>query len=103
MSVFRTWFRTRGVAGSVDELSEDGLAELLPRFIMEARRQDQNPYPPRTVMQLVAGIQRSFRETGLSIFGDKDTRFAHTRSALDAEMKSHTREVLCRVLAATSA
>ena len=95
MSVFRTWFKTRGVAGSVDELSEDGLAELLPRFIMEARRQDQNPYPPRTVMQLVAGIQRSFRETslpGLSIFGDKDARFARTRSALDAQMKRLTRE-----------
>ena len=27
--VFKTWFSTRGVAGSVDELSADGLAELL--------------------------------------------------------------------------
>ena len=94
MSVFKTWFDTRGVAGSIDTLSENALAELLPRFIMEARRQDQNPYPPRTVMQFVSGIQRHFRENslpGLSSFGDKDARFARTHSVLDAQMKRLTK------------
>ena len=64
------------------------LADLLPRFVMEARRQDETPYPPATLMQLVAGIQRHFRENGqpsLAIFGDKDPRFARTRVLLMRE------------------
>jgi len=40
------------------------LADLLPRFVMEACRQDEAPYPPATLMQLVAGIQRHFCENG---------------------------------------
>ncbi len=38
------------------------LADLLPRFVMEARRQDKTPYPPRTLVMLVAGIQRHLKE-----------------------------------------
>ena len=40
------------------------LANLLARFVMQARRQDETPYPPATLMQLDAGIQRHFRENG---------------------------------------
>ena len=46
-------------------------------------------------MQLVAGIQCHFRENGqpsVSMFGVKDHRFAHTRSALDARMKTLMKE-----------
>ena len=27
------------------------LADLLPRFVMEARRKDETPYPPATLMK----------------------------------------------------
>ncbi len=95
MSVFRAWCDVRGVVEDAKELELDVLADLLPRFVMEARRQDKTPYPPNTLMMLVAGIQRYLRENGkpeVSIFGDKDARFARTRSALDARMKELTRE-----------
>ena len=62
---------------------------------MEAHRQDETPYPPATLMQLVAGIQRYFRENGhpeLAVFGDKDPRFARTRGALDERMKTLTKK-----------
>ena len=62
---------------------------------MEARCQDETPYPPATLMQLVAGIQHNFREKGqpsLAIFGDKDPRFAWIHGALDARMKQLTKE-----------
>ena len=68
---------------------------MLPRFVMEAHHQDETPYPPATLMQLVAGIQRHFRENGqpsLAVFGDKDSHFAQTRSALDARMKKLMKE-----------
>ena len=95
VSVFRAWCDARGVKDAPEKLSIDMLADLLPRFVMEARRQDETPYPPATLMQIVAGIQRHFRENGqpsLSVFGDKDPRFARTRGALDARMKKLTKE-----------
>ena len=95
VSVFRAWCDARGVKDAPEKLSIDMLADLLPRFVMEARRQDETPYPPATLMQIVAGIQRHFRENGqpsLSVFGDKDPRFARTRGALDTRMKKLTKE-----------
>ena len=32
------------------------LADLLPGFVMESHRQDETPYPPATLMQLVLRI-----------------------------------------------
>jgi len=61
---------------------------------MEALCQDETPYPPATLMQLVAGIQRHFRKNGqpsLAIFSDNDHCFAQTRGALDARMKQLTK------------
>ena len=95
VSVFRSWCNARGVAENLHHLGVDKLADLLPRFIMEARRQDKSPYPPNTLVMLIAGIQRYLRENGnpsLSILGDTDAHFARTRSALDARMKQLTKE-----------
>ncbi len=95
MSVFRSWCDARSINEPTEKLSSDMLADLLRRFVMEARRQDETPYPPATLMQIVAGIQRYFRENGqpsLTVFGDKDPRFARTRGSLDARMKTLTKE-----------
>ncbi len=40
VSVFHAWFDVRGVAEKITELGTDKLAHLLPRYVMEARRQD---------------------------------------------------------------
>ena len=62
VSVFCSWCDARGIENvhdGIEKMSSSVLAELLPRFVMEARRQDETPYPA-TLMQLVAGIQRYF-------------------------------------------
>ncbi len=95
VSVFRSWFVARGIAKDITELGADQFANLLPRFVMEARRQDKTPYPPRMLVMLVAGIQRHLRESGvpdLCVLGDKDARFARTRGALDARMNQLTQD-----------
>ncbi len=90
VSVFRLFCNAREISDSIENLPVEKLAELLPHFVMEARRQDGTPYPPNTLVMLVSGIQRHLRENGrpnLAIMGDKDGRFARTRAALDARMK----------------
>ena len=95
VSVFRSWSITREVKKPFEKLSDEELAELMPHFVMEARRQDKSPYPPNTLVQLVSGIQRHLRENGrptISIFGEHSELFARTRNALDARMKQLTRD-----------
>ena len=95
LSVFHSWCDARGVAESIEKLPTEKLAELLPNFVMEARRQDKTPYPPNTLVMLVAGIQRHLRENGrpdLAIMGDKDGWCARTRAALNARMKQLTKD-----------
>ena len=48
------------------------------------------PYPPNTLVQLVAGLQRRLRECGrpeMSILSEKDPTFSRARAALDVRMK----------------
>ena len=49
-----------------DDLLDDPVPEKLNywlcRFISEVRRQDGNPYPPRTINQILAGLQRHILE-----------------------------------------
>ena len=81
MSVFRAWCEVRGVRAKVEALSVKELSELFPCFIMEARRQDGSPYPPNTLVVLIAGIQRHLREDGrpeLAILREDEPMFART-------------------------
>ena len=69
--------------------------KLLPLFVMEARQQDGSPYPPNTLVGLLAGIQCHLRENShpeLAILKEKDPMFARMRAALDARMKSLTQQ-----------
>ncbi len=73
----------------------DKLAELIPRFIVEARRQVKTPYPPNTLVMLVNGMQRRLRANGkpdVATMSDKDARFARTHATLDARLKQLTKE-----------
>ena len=40
----------------------DSLNFWIPRFVAEVRRQDGEPYPPKTIHQLLAGLQRHMLE-----------------------------------------
>ena len=95
VSVFKAWCNAREIQGSLEELSIQVLQDLLPKFVLETRRQDSTPYPPNTLVQLVAGLQRHLRESGrpgMSILNEKDPTFARAHIALDARMKQLTKE-----------
>jgi hypothetical protein len=59
--------------------SIDSLNRWIPRFIVEARKVDGTPYPPRTLNQLLAGIQRKMKELHpeLPAMLNKDDRRFH--------------------------
>ena len=64
-------------------------------WVQETRRKDKEPYPPNTLMALSAGLKRYMEECGrvhLQIFAKQDTVFYHFRQALDARMKSLTKD-----------
>ena len=69
------------------------LNEHLQGFILEANRQDVSPYPPDSLYQLVAGIQRHLRENSrpdLGILDPKNLDFFQSCQVLDARMKELT-------------
>ena len=65
--VFREWLYSRNKrSGCENQCPEDFLEKgdpgdvnkWLARFITEARRQDGAPYPPKTIHQILCGLQR---------------------------------------------
>ncbi len=62
----------------------------LTQFIMEAQRQDRQPYPPQTLYQLFCGLQRYLRENGrpeVGVFDEQQPEFNRVRKVLDSRMK----------------
>lgn len=95
VTVFRSWCHAPDICERMDTMPGDCLAELLPNFGMEARHQDQTPYPPNTLVMLISGSQRHFRENGqprVAMTDDKNARLARTGNTLDSRMKQLTRE-----------
>ena len=45
----------------------DELNKWIPRFVNEVRRQDGEYYPPRTIHQLLAGLQRHMLDMNYSV------------------------------------
>lgn len=66
----------------------------LCRFIIECRRKDGSPYPPNTLYNISASIQRTLRDiygrNEVSILDEADINFADFRKQLDARMKELT-------------
>ncbi|XP_062572924.1 zinc finger MYM-type protein 2-like [Saccostrea cucullata] len=75
-------------------ISNDELDFWMSRFVNEARRKDGSKYPPNTVYNIVAGIQKHIREEcsrpEINIFSDSN--FANFRATLDAVMKERVSE-----------
>ena len=60
------------------EMSSDQTNSLLSRFVQEATRQDRKPYPPSSLYNVVAAIQRFLRKKGrpdISLFDVKAPEF----------------------------
>ena len=99
--VWAAWASDRKTHPAVDEceamhrLSEDitsmcidSLQYWLPKFVLEARRQDKDCYPPESLYSICSGLQRSLKccdRADVKLFSD--SRFSCVQGTLDAEMK----------------
>ena len=63
-SVWGTWCKARNIQKPVAKMSLEEMDEYLSHFVFETRQQDGNPYPPKTLYQLMCGLQRFLRENG---------------------------------------
>jgi len=78
---------------SVDEMDSNDLNYCLKYFIPEIRKANGERYPPRTLKEIIAGIQHFYCyeiNKQLSIFLDQE--FFETREILDAVMKQSAKE-----------
>ena len=91
---FETWRRQRNAQRPKsicpdDILLQDDTAALchwLCVFCKEARREDGEPYTPRSITQLLSGIQRHIRETkqcGITVLDGKNPDFLPLHRLLD--------------------
>ncbi|CAC5356086.1 unnamed protein product [Mytilus coruscus] len=65
----------------------------LSRFIMETRRKDGSPYPPNTLLNISAGIQRPLREkkrSEINLLQKNSVDFPTFQKSLDTRMKEVT-------------
>lgn len=92
--MFESWRAHRNSYGeSVKELHDMNTEEMnyyLRRFIAEARKQDGQPYPPRSLYLISCGLLRHLRDKKVydKIFlCTKTLEFSEFRKILDARMK----------------
>ena len=52
------------ISDELTQMTASRMDELLAQFIMEARSQDSEVYPPKTLFQIIASLQRHLRENG---------------------------------------
>ena len=101
VSVFDAWRKFRMMSSvAVPDLQpplNDELDQTLASFIVEARRQDGQDYPPNTLYNLMCGLQRHLREVSgdmsvnLVDYRVPSAMFRRCRNALDARMKQLSR------------
>lgn len=96
VKVFDDWRKSRNANSGLEmqlpdllSCSSQDLDHILSCFVIECRRADGSPYPPKTLYQLCAAILRFMRdnEIDLNFLYGKDMRFRNFRKTLDARMK----------------
>lgn len=107
-AVWRDWARFRNTHDStIQELGSPIPEDIgdfmefcsmdfwMQRFVHEIRRQDGKPYPPETLKQITAGLQRYLRNEKnmpVNFFKCDDPTFAGFYKALDCRMRELTNE-----------
>ena len=84
-------FNGESIPEDICELSNKDLNFWMQRFIVEIRRKEGTNYPPNTLTQIVAGLQRHLRnrcsERQFNFCKDSVLDFAEFRKTLDGRMK----------------
>jgi hypothetical protein len=110
LRVFESWRAHRnGFGDFVQELHDMTTEEMnysLGRFIIEARKQDGQPYPPRSLYLIACGLLRHLRDKKVydkNFLCTQNLEFSEFRKILDARMKEllqmgHGTKVRCSML-----
>jgi hypothetical protein len=96
-TTFQEWrkYRMELTGAFIPELAQMNEIEMngwMSRFVLEARRKDGAPYPPRSLYQLCVGLLRHLRENGnpANFLDEKNINFLGFRQALSAKMSELT-------------
>lgn len=96
-TTFSDWraYRRENTGESVPEIENMTAWDInkwLSRFVLEVRRKDGAPYPPRSLYQLCVGLLRNMRENGnhLNFLDEKNPDFYEFRKTLSARMSQLT-------------
>ena len=99
VSTFNDWRSTRiqATGDFIPEILDFEITDInkwLSKFMIETRRQDGNPYPPRTLYMLAVGILRHFRENGVhhNFLDESNSNFYDFRKAMSARMAELTNQ-----------
>ena len=55
---------TENISDKLTQMTASRMEERIAEFIMEERRQDSEVYLPKTLLQIIASLQRHLRENG---------------------------------------
>ena len=61
--IWNSWCKTRNISDELTQMTASRMDDI-SQFIMEARRQDSEVYPPKTLFQIIASLQCHLRENG---------------------------------------
>ena len=76
------------ITHSIETMSTNDLQYWMSKFVLEVRKIDGHPYPPKTLLALIMGLQSYVcfeRQTQVNFLADRE--FVGFRQVLDAEMK----------------
>lgn len=98
-SVFMEWRKARMATKEtvIPELAlfdTENINSLLGKFVIEARKKDGSPYPPRSLYMITVGLLRYMRENGnhRNFLDEKNSDFYEFRKQLSARMAQLTTE-----------
>ena len=93
-NIWKDWCKCRGVYESIESMPDSDINKLMARFVQEVKRKDGKDYPPSSLNNIVAAIQRHLRENGrpeVNFYDKHSAAFDLLRKSLDARMKALTR------------
>ena len=97
LNIWTAWMKHHSMTapddGEIPDLHEMSVADInkhLSRFVVEARKQNADDYPPRSIYLIMCGLLRHMREEGVidkNFLDEHDSRFKCFQKTLDSRMR----------------